>query len=391
MKMMKIQILLAVVLLGNAVAMRGSMSRRFVSAGQVSAGRGFDATKFSNKKYSTWGKKNQIEPTATEATTESGWGSGIANWWKSFSSKETKMLTPEELCKTIQHLLKGHKEMFKPNPNRRGYERLTFDEDGLSVAEDKIGQLIEQNENYKKYLMNNPRSFSFSHDLLWKHEIPSMASTMLDEVLYRIFDGDHYDDNSFTPSDNALNYIKLAQYLIDKGVKINPMNEEVYQIIYCEHLMEWYKELYKPQPSTRYGAEYELKKFREIFQELDPLLEQIITDPGLKDKIYQAQQERAEMEVDEQEVRDKLEGEADRNEYLRKKAQYLGISHMRNHSYAGWETTNFYDQLKREPLDESEYQDWLKSDRTNSFFDQLELQQAAKWSKEWSEDENKVE
>src|SRR5204863_4219273 len=103
--------------------------------------------------------------------------------------------------------------------------------------------------------------------------------TILDEVLCKIFTGNY----TFFPGNPAkegvadelltnYRYIKLAQWLINQGVKINSDNEKNYVIGYEKCLISGYKELYelKHSPVEETFSSENVNLFKNIFAALDP-------------------------------------------------------------------------------------------------------------------------
>ena len=308
MRMMKIQILLAVVLFGSPVIMQGmgQYTRATYAAGRGLGVRG--TVKLPKREYSIGNmpKQKEQESTEAEATTESGWGK-FANWLSSFSPsekdgeeaksltfeqieetpEETRALTPEELFGIkIQQLLAGHRDDWIA-PNGSSYYKIIFDENDLERAKQEIGKMIEETPACREYIIENYRAYGFSTYSLFGRG-HKKRGTMLDEVLYEIFGGDRIA--YITPSENALYYLELAQFLIDQGVKTNPDNEESYRNWY-QNLVNSYETLKNKRPGfVYYGDEYELEIFKKIFEKLDSIVEQAV--PGLVMMVEEARQGR---------------------------------------------------------------------------------------------------
>lgn len=397
MKVIKVHILLAIVLLGNAALMRGMLSKgkhvRYQTRPVITQPMqtqpiqyNIPAQKPTTATWKEWfqslfstQQRKPVEMYTQEVTTspfESGGRRSYSSrpqqesWWSKLQlALNLRDLTPEEYSKKVDNLLEGHKVERWTAPNGRVFFNMhIFDTNDLDRA------MKEINQPAREYIMNRFEYWYQSWSFLWtlKENQRKIDGTVLDKVLCLIFNGDfgHFNtSDGFTPSDNTLNYLKLAYYLSNNGAIINPENEEKYVEIYVKYLMEEYKALYKPQPPNRYGAEYELQKFKEIFKELDPLLEKIISKKDLKEKLYKAQKERQEIEVYEQQFRKKLQDEADRDEFLWAKAKYEEISYLHKHGFASEVyTSQFYERLKKEPFNEVEYQAWLKSGKNAGFF-----------------------
>jgi hypothetical protein len=326
----------------------GSWFRSFFSSANKSKEFNFPSKTFT---LPLTGQKRFYSSSASTQQSDSG----------SFS--EQKKLTPEELSNEVSDIIKGHRV-----PQLRMY---IFNKDDLDIAIAKFDELFKQHEEYKTYLMTE-----------MNYEISS--GTVLDKVLCMIFD-----------KVIVLDYIQLAQYLLTKGIKINPANEKIYVYIYCNSLMKSYKAAYGPKPIVRRITGHELDRLKKIFNALDPLFDQIITDPALKSQLRQAQQERVNIEKNENNFREELKNKADKEEYLREKAWYetrqeLGdgdeffvYENKRNDLYA-----RIYERIKKEPFNESEYQEWLKKDKDRSAFRDFAFkQQSQEKQQQWYQEQ----
>lgn len=289
------------------------------------------------------------------------------SWWSKLQLKlNLRDLTPEEFTQKIHELLYTPRDKEWMSSRGRTYKISIFDENDLQKAKGEIDQIIERNPSYKEYIMTNNYLSPF-----WSSPV-ELKGTILDEVLYKAFSGDAvwYGRDNFCPTDNELNYIKLAHHLIDKGIKINPENEKNYILGYLNLLMKEYKKLYGPSPASYDMPEDALKKLKATFKALDPLLEQVISNKELKDKLHEAQQERKNIEATEQQYREKLQ----RDEYLWEKARYqtrMGEYEFirRGKDYLDAPELEFYhEKLKKEPFNEIEYQTWLKSGKDERYF-----------------------
>jgi len=308
-------------------------------------------------------KRSFSRSVAVEASAQK---KGSSDWWNwLFPPKE---MTTQEYSMHIDTLLNGHVDPAWRAPNRRIiYDKKVFNENDLK----KVKEEIDLNREYIMDYSTGGWRFGWSFYWVLDESQKKMSGTILDKVLCMIFNGDQYGMNDFAVSDSTLNYIKLAQDLRNKGVTINPDNEEKYVKIYCDFLMPRYRELYEPNPGTRYGVEYELEKIKKTFEGLDALLEQLISNQDLKKQLTDAQKERANIEKDESKFREKQEDEENRDEYLRAKAKYEKIQkwHMtKNPDDLEFGFSPIYDQLKKQRFNETEYQAWLKSGKNAGFF-----------------------
>jgi hypothetical protein len=280
------------------------------------------------------------------------WG----NWVKSFS--EPTILTNDEIDK----LLQGHveeKDQYHPLP----YGYMFFGENDLEKAKQKLGTMIEQDAKYKDSIIDTWKYF-----YRFGRKRHPYEQTLLDKVFIHLFNGEEngFGIAIFTPSESALNYIKLIEYLMSKGAQINPGNKDIYQDAYLDKahsLMKSYKSLYGPNPLTIYEVEYELQKFKEIFKALDPIMEQIM--PEFKPELVQAQKERMEIESNENFYRKKIEEESDKAEYMNAKRDYLFNEYRKR--TGDYESYPYEVKIKVD-FNEREYQDWLKSGKSKNFF-----------------------
>ena len=380
MKMSKIHILLAVLLLGNAIAMQGmtQQGKRVLKRPiykpiykkvDKSAPQPMPAPKPTTQTWGNWVRslfyiepmkpvEMNIEPeesyvaeevapspfevggqkrmySASSTPKASSWG----DWVKSFFGP--KELTPEEFAQKIDRLISGDQGKID-----------AFNENDFNKAKDEIGEMINQNPDYKSYVMSFGRYYRFKEE------------TILDEVFCRIFD---------TLQRNAigatLNYLKLAEYLVNQGVEINLIKTSLVQGEYYHE--EWYKECYE-RSMKEYKALYwiekltdfesKLKEFDEIYKKLDPLLKKALSEAtyrgGFIDKF---QQERIEMEANKDFYREKFKDEKKRDTYVWTKLAYEDVP------FDILGTT--FNTLRKNFFNEMEYQDWLKSDdKSTEFF-----------------------
>lgn len=279
-----------------------------------------------------------------------------------------------------------------------------FDENDLEKAKEKIGRILALNEDYKTSMVlvldkggyNNENlrteDSEFRTALLmeygdtfnvwdrWGNKVVryGFEGTILDEVLYRIFSGES-STSFYTTADNLLNYIKLAHWLIDQGVKINENNAKKYMIGYVRCLMEAYKRLYEPESFVRDTLTFiDEDAFKKIFEELDPILEKLLSTPELKQELHQVQKERQEIEANPQEFREKLKEEAKRQEYIRKKGDILQWDYIFRTGDMSRSTSDFYAEVQ---FDEAEYQEWKKTGFLRGEQEELERQNQQRWQK----------
>lgn len=278
------------------------------------------------------------------------------SWWDKITSLfQEKLLTVEE----IEKLLAGHIDKEWKNSWGDKVGRMVFDEKDLEIAEEKLGKMIEKYPEYTTSIIEKYKYyFNFSG-----HRSPDL--TVLDKAFFFLFNGDknNFSIVTMTPSNSSLNYIKLITYLISKGAQINPENYDMYQQAYLQTLTRSYEQLYSSNPRTVYGIEFEMQKFKEIFKELDPILEQLL--PGFGHELKKAQQERAKIETNPQEYKKKMQ-EEDRSKYMWQKADKMSRNHnMRaRDAYASY-PNEFLDKVQ---FNETEYQEWLVSGKDQNFF-----------------------
>jgi len=316
--------------------------------------------------FAAGGQKRMYSASSTPKA--SSWG----DWAKSFF--EPTILTNQE----IDTLLQGHvqeKDQYHPIP----YGYMLFDANDLEKAKQKLGTMIEQDPKYKDSIID-----TWNYYYRFSRKAHPYEQTLLDKVFLHLFNGEEngFGIMTFTPSESALNYIKLIEYLMSKGARINPGNKDIYQDAYLDKahsLMKSYKGLYGPNPLTIYEVEYELQKFKEIFKALDPIMEQIM--PEFKPELAQAQKERREIESNENSYKKKVEEESNKAEYMNAKRDYLFNEYRKR--------TGDYESYPNEvkikvDFNEREYRDWLKSGKSKNFF-YPEWEQAFKFGSKFGE------
>jgi DnaJ domain len=424
MKMNKMQILLAVVLLGNAVAMQGMLTqgrkivrnpivykpieqktykpvyepaqpmpaprpttqtwgnwfRSLFVVKPIKPVQSYAVEEVAPSPFATGGQKRMYSTRTSSTPKASSWGNWFKSFFESTNKEETAILTNEE----IDRLLEGHveaKDQYHPLP----YGYMLFDENDLEKAKQKLGTMIEQDAKYKDSIID-----TWKYYYSFGNRPHSYEQTLLDKVFLRLFNGEEnrFGIVTFTPSESALYYIKLIEYLISKGARIDPRNKDIYQQAYSDKvhsLMKSYKGLYKPNPLTVYGVEYEIQKFKEIFKALDPIMEQIM--PEFQPELAQTQKERMEIELNEGSYRKKAEEESNKAEYMHAKRDYLFNEYQKR--------TGDYESYPNEvkidvEFNEKEYQNWLKSGKSKNFF-YPEWEQAFKsgfkFGREFSQDQ----
>jgi hypothetical protein len=252
-----------------------------------------------------------------------------------------------------------------------------FDKKDLEKAQQTIERIINTNEDYKSAIVRAKKSWFGKEDVyafekfreeslfegsLYKaygylDERGVFKGTILDEVLYKIFSGEDRF-SFFTTIDTELNYINLAQWLIDKGLRINSDNEEAYVLAY-EKLIDTYKDLYGPDPYT-FHRYLNIDSFQKIFASLDPILEKIISKSELRKKLQQMQQELREIKAHPQEFSKKLEEEYSRRKYIEDKARQIQRIYTELTGDWSQETSSFESEVQ---FDEEEYQEWKRTGR----------------------------
>lgn len=344
------------------------------------------------------------------------------NWFASFFNQKPidsdqqnialsnkRILTKELKTKGIYGIMNEvlYPKNIMHTTGRTGYEYNTrvFDENNLESAKEKISRILELNHDYKTLIVRKTATAKpeFSRDdlrddfgtklSLFYSEIGGtwpyvFEGTILDEVLYTIFSGEYSYFFSTKVEENELRanyiYIKLAQWLIDQGVKINPNNEKNYVIGYGKCLMSAYKNLYEPKPFDQETFSPEnVDSFKKIFATLDPILEKLISNPELKQELHQMQQERREIETNPQAYREKLAEQDRRDAYISRKAKILEFEYI---SRTGDWDKGSHEFRKYVEFDESEYQEWKKTGFLRG--EKEKLEQERQWQKQWESEEN---
>ncbi|HSC24680.1 MAG TPA: hypothetical protein VLB80_00485, partial [Candidatus Babeliales bacterium] len=302
----------------------------------------------------------------------------IKSWlWKPVKASE-RALYSELRTKGLEGILH---ELLYPEHTKRVVDRAglmrdvrIFDEEDRKKAEEKLNGIIELDESYKTFIMPEIDKYEDKKNLrteesvlnttlfsFYPHSIKSsytFKGTILDEVLYKLFSGERAT-GFYTTLHNELNYIKLAQELINKGMQINPDNEKNYMLGYVKILMRAYKQLYKPKSFYHESLSFmDEHSFKQLFKELDPILEYLISDQKLKQELHHIQKERQEIEANPQGYRDKMKEEKKREEYISKKGQILQWEYIKQTGDWNRSTSSFDSEVK---FDESEYQEWKKT------------------------------
>lgn len=381
---MKKQIISIVILCGYIFSIQGMLQR----ARLLRSPNNFKSRNFS-RSLPLRKPVNKDIPPITISNPEIQKTSNIAQsggWWNWLSSFVQKSYTPEQMeLKTkgidgimYELLYPQNKEQIKDNAGIIRNIR-SFDDNDLNKAKQKISQLVNLDANYKNSVVtvkNNPEPFwikdlrteeshfgtimrsFYLHNLgKWGYEF---TGTILDEVLYKIFSGEHRVFDFSTPVNKQLNYIRLAQWLVDNGFKSSPNNQKWYNLGY-EEVMKAYKNTYKPESFSRKSLVFlDENSFKKIFAELDPLLEKIIINPELKKILRSFQQERREIEKNPQKFREELIEEEKRSEYIHQKGQKIQSEYINRTGDWTQDTSTFYKQAE-ENFNKAEYEEWKQT------------------------------
>lgn len=301
-----------------------------------------------------------------------------ASWGEWFSSLlSQKELTAEEFAEKFDKITFHHTVKQWQAPNGRFYnDWYRFDESDLEKAK----KLVDDNKQFINTVMQDQVGYDERSQawVVWARRsgstygIEDSQKTMLDMILGRIFRGDSNFTENFVVSENQLNLLKLASYILDQGGTVHESNKSAYKKAYLK-LMIRYRALYSDRASTNYGVEYELETLKKVFRGLDVILEKVV--PEMQQEIREAQQVRADMEKNEASYRAKATDKADRVEFLRKRIQRFETRWRvetgkwdYGDSYSGWKNANWDDPQKDVHWDEDEYQAWLRGESPGGGF-----------------------
>ena len=307
---------------------------------------------------------------------------------KGFDKIVTEVLYPENIKTTIAR-------------NNDKYRVRIFDENNLEKAKEKIGGILELSKDYKTLIVRKPITDA-TPEFRWRSPNAStleyfynkigaakpyvFEGTILDEVLCKIFSGyfKYFVSKEVIVNELLANYmyIKLAQWLIDQGVKINSDNEKNYVIGYEKFLISAYKELYelKSSPEQETFSSENVNSFKKIFADLDPIMEKLISNPELKKEFHRMQQERREIDYDPQGYRKIMEEKGRRRQYIKEKAEKL----EREYKAQTGLYRDFSDFLSEVQFDELEYEEWKKTGYLKGEKERIE-QMKRKWQQQWEQ------
>lgn len=215
------------------------------------------------------------------------------SWFASFfQAKPERPLTIDDLSGILREYFEQPKGQ---------YGRWVFGAEQLEKAKERLSFIVQKYpEFYRdaivwKFTSRQPNLFQWQEPLSYNI---TYNFTILDEVLFRVFKGDKDPlwPGIMNPSEGTCNLVKLVKYLKDMGLRINPRNRDMYRKAYSERLMDSYKRLHGSNPMNKFPLDYEIENLKEIFKELDPILEEII--PGFKQEIEMAQEERKKIEAE---------------------------------------------------------------------------------------------
>ncbi len=357
MKFLGRQILLVITLLNNTVLIQGMLTREGLKR----------INRVRNKSLQNQGLfRRNISNISVKPPIIHSYGSHkpwrtFSNWISSFFPPT--ILTAEELDSKLELLIAGHEEK-QPG----GVIDYIFNEDDCKKAKEAIGQLIQQNEKYLQYIL--PYSYT-------KYFKPNPNATLyftLPEFIFFFIIGmeqDLWGSNQADVTINTFNRLELVEFLIDAGLfkTLSPDNQKVLDYAYCTYLMDSYKRLYEYSLSRNDNYRDKLLIFKKIFKRLDSILSKLDLDITVKKNIEMAQKERQEIEVDEQAYIRKVQDQLNREKYFNAKKEDILIKYRRRtgdfDSYPGE-----IDEVKNAEFNESEYQEWLKSNQNENFFGQ---------------------
>jgi hypothetical protein len=309
-----------------------------------------------------------------------------SSFWEKIGSFFEQKSPEERFAYDFDEILRG--TAIKENERK-------FTREDLETAK----KFIDGNEEFINVLLPNYYSLGES-ERIWGHPGKlgitrrngnTGVGKVLDDVLaccflYILNDSNYYSTYYDTNLETIKNYLELAKYIANKGGQLLSMRVlgGSYADLYDQRLMSDYKSLHAVDYSSPYRPwpAPELKKLealREIFRELDPLLEQLW--PKFKDGLRRAQKTRADIDSDPKAYRQALQDEEDRKDPRRKqlrdqanREEYLRSKRKRKEvlwrkAHGNWDPDVRLQEWNDVEFNEAEYKEWLKDWRFFFNFD----------------------